>query len=153
MATITGTAGFDVLEGGGANDIIQGLTGNDLLLGNDGNDALSGQSGNDWLYGGDGDDVLNGGNNNDHLSGGDGADTFVFGKGSGKDVITDFDVDNDVLQIAKSKTIKTVADVIKHSTFKNGDVTINLGGGNKIVLKDVSKADFKANPEDHIVIT
>jgi hypothetical protein len=86
------------------------------------------------------------------LSGGDGEDTFVFDSGSGKDTITDFDVENDLLQIAKSKTIKNVADVIKHSTFKNGDVTINLGHGNKIVLKDVSKADFKANPDDHIVV-
>lgn len=153
MATL-GTAGFDVLEGEGSdNDVLQGLQGNDLLLGNDGDDALAGGSGNDWLYGGDGDDVLGGGSGNDNLSGGDGEDTFTFGKGSGKDVITDFDVDNDVLQIAQSKTIKTVADVLKHSKFKNGDVEINLGGGNKIILKDVSKADFKANPDDHIVIT
>ncbi|UVC08143.1 hypothetical protein IHQ71_23775 [Rhizobium sp. TH2] len=152
MATITGTAGFDVLEGTGSDDEIQGLQGNDLLLGNDGDDQLAGQSGNDWLYGGDGDDLLGGGTGNDYLSGGEGADTFNFGAKSGKDVITDFDVENDLLQITKSKTIKNVADVIKQSKFKNGDVEINLGGGNKIVLKDVSKADFKANPEDHIQI-
>ncbi|CAN7663465.1 hypothetical protein [Rhizobium sp. LjRoot254] len=153
MATL-GTAGFDVLEGDEFNDVLQGLQGNDLLLGNGGDDALSGGSGNDWLYGGDGDDVLGGGGGNDMLSGGAGADTFTFASKSGKDTITDFDVDNDLLQIASSKTIKNVADVIKHTKqLKNGDLEINLGGGSKIVLKDVAKADFKANAEDHIVIT
>jgi Ca2+-binding RTX toxin-like protein len=153
MATISGTAGFDVLEGTILADEISGGQGNDLLLGNDGSDELAGQSGNDWLYGGNGDDELNGGTGNDVLTGGDGADTFVFNAKSGKDVITDFDVDNDVLQITKSKVIKNVADVIKHTKqLKNGDLEINLGKGNKIVLKDVSKADFKANAADHIDI-
>jgi Ca2+-binding RTX toxin-like protein len=158
MATL-GTAGFDVLEGEGSdNDVLQGLQGNDLLLGNDGDDALAGGSGNDWLYGGDGDDVLGGGGGNDMLTGGPkggkDSDTFTFSGKSGKDTITDFDVDNDLLQIAQSKTIKTVADVLKHTKqLKNGDLEINLGGGNKIILKDVAKADFKTNPEDHIVIT
>lgn len=155
--TTPGVAGFDVLEGNEFNNILQGLQGNDLLLDNGGDDALAGQTGNDWLYGGDGDDVLYGGTGNDMLiggpTGGADADTFVFGVRSGKDVITDFDVDNDLLQIAKSKFIQDVSDVVKQAKqLENGDLVINLGHGNKITLKDVTKAEFKANPNDHIVI-
>jgi Ca2+-binding RTX toxin-like protein len=165
MATITGTTGFDALEGTNLADEITGGQGNDNLWGHAGDDEIGGQSGNDWLVGGAGNDFLTGGTGNDILTGdvddGDsdpsndvvGADTFFFGAKSGKDTITDFDVDNDVLQITKSKTIKKISDVIKHTKqLKNGDLEINLGKGNKIVLKDVTKAEFKANADDHIQI-
>jgi Ca2+-binding RTX toxin-like protein len=153
MATISGTSGIDILEVTGTDFGLAGGKGNDYLIGADSDDGLDGGKGNDFLFGGDGNDNLTGGEGNDIMSGGDGEDVFVFGKKSGKDIIDDFDVDNDVLQIASSKHIKNVADVIKNSKFKNGDVEINLGGGNKIILKNVSKADFKADPEGHIVIT
>jgi Ca2+-binding RTX toxin-like protein len=155
--SLPAVAGFDVLEGTDLADQISGGQGNDLLLGNDGDDLLAGQSDNDWLYGGDGDDMLSGGTGNDMLTGGPrggaDSDTFVFGAKSGKDTITDFDVENDLLQITKSKIIKDVSDVVKHAKqLKNGDLEINLGHGNKIILKDVTKAEFKANPDDHILI-
>jgi Ca2+-binding RTX toxin-like protein len=150
---ITGGKGNDILLGLGGDDILDGGSGKDRLDGGSGDDQLSAGSGNDRLDGGLGDDLLIGGNGHDRMSGGDGMDTFVFQGKSGKDTITDFDLTHDVLQIAKSKTIKTVDDVIKHSTqLKNGDLVIDLGKGNKITLKDVSKADFKQNPDDHITI-
>ena len=49
MATLTGTAGPDVLTGGASDDVISGLAGND---------TLDGAGGADTLYGGDGDDTL-----------------------------------------------------------------------------------------------
>ncbi len=49
MATLTGTAGPDVLTGGLADDLISGLAGDD---------TLDGVSGADTLYGGDGNDLL-----------------------------------------------------------------------------------------------
>jgi serralysin len=116
-------------------------------------DQLFGQGGNDKLVGGGGDDVLVGGKGNDNLTGGAGSDTFVFSKGDGKDTITDFSVKADILQIAKGVNgIKTVADVVKNATTSGKDVVIDLGGGNKITLKDVKLSDFKKDPGDHIVV-
>jgi Ca2+-binding RTX toxin-like protein len=151
MATIDGTGGFDVLEVTATDHGLDGKGGNDLLLGAASDDGLIGGNGNDWLYGAGGNDNLTGGKGNDVLSGGDGNDVFVFSGKSGKDVITDFDVETDVLQIAKSKFIKNVGDVVKHAKqLKNGDLEINLGHGNKIILKDVTKAEFKNDASSHI---
>lgn len=74
----TASAGNDTVDGGGGNDTIRGQGGHDLLLGSAGNDSLLGGSGNDTLDGGAG---------NDTLEGGSGADVYLFGRGSGQDVI------------------------------------------------------------------
>lgn len=64
--------------------------------GNSGSDGSSGPSGpgsgriDDVLCGGDGDDILDGGSGNDLLIGGLGNDAFIFRRGFGNDVITDF---------------------------------------------------------------
>jgi Ca2+-binding RTX toxin-like protein len=121
-------------------------------------DQLFGGKGDDKLDGGKGDDVIVGGQGSDQLTGGAGADTFVFGKGDfdkkDVDTVTDFTLkDGDILQFAKG-VVKSVGDVVsKASASKDGhDTIINLGSGNKIVLKDVKLADFVKNPHDHIVV-
>jgi len=90
VATITGTAGADVLTGGagpdvivglGGNDTINGLGGNDRICGNAGNDTIRPGDGNDRVWGGAGWDIILGGNGADNLRGGAGADV-VFGQGA-----------------------------------------------------------------------
>ena len=140
--------------GDNGDNVIHGKSFKDLLFGKGGDDKLYGNGGNDELNGGKGDDKLAGGIGNDKLTGGAGHDTFVFGKHSGKDVVTDFDVKKDVLEIAKNLNgIKKPADVLKHASQHGDDVVINLGDGNKIVLKDVKLSDLKKNPGDHFDIT
>lgn len=137
MVTKKGDGGADTLKGTNLKDKLWGEGGNDKLLGLKGADLLDGGKGNDTLSGGDDSDK----------------DTFVFGKASGKDVITDFDVKKDVIEIAKGLNgIKTVKDVLKHADQKGKDVVIDLGGGNKITLKDVKLSDLKKNPGDHFDI-
>jgi Ca2+-binding RTX toxin-like protein len=95
----------DRAEGFGGKDTMMGMAGNDRLSGGSGRDRLEGGSGFDRLFGGSGADRLIGGGGNDRLTGGTGRDTltgnsgadrFVFasaadaGKGSNRDVITDF---------------------------------------------------------------
>lgn len=77
----------------GANEL-SGTDGLDILYGLGGSDTLNGGAGNDLLIGGDGDDTLNGGAGDDFLQGNAGNDTYVFGKGSGNDIIIDFDGKN-----------------------------------------------------------
>ncbi|MEI6757066.1 MAG: hypothetical protein FDX18_10685 [Chlorobium sp.] len=55
-ATLTGTAGADILNGTFSNDTLNGLAGNDKLNGLAGNDILDGGAGIDTLAGGLGDD-------------------------------------------------------------------------------------------------
>jgi Ca2+-binding RTX toxin-like protein len=82
------------------------LTG--VVAGTAGADHLSGGDGDQALFGLDGDDTLEGGKGNDVLSGGAGADKFVFNPnraGEGADVIYDFALGTDLIQLS-------VADVL-----------------------------------------
>jgi Ca2+-binding RTX toxin-like protein len=112
---INGTAGGDLLLGGGEADVLNGLDGEDVLLGAGGDDALDGGPGTDFLVGGGGDDRLLGGNDNDFLfagngndvlngdsandllSGGFGDDTYEITAGSGVDRIIDWS-GNDLIE-------------------------------------------------------
>jgi Ca2+-binding RTX toxin-like protein len=69
---------------------ICGTANNDLINGTSLNNQIFGNAGNDTLYGNEGDDTLDGGFGNDILEGGAGNDTYLFGIGSGKDMIRDY---------------------------------------------------------------
>ncbi|MDB5524669.1 MAG: hemolysin-type calcium-binding protein [Rhizobium sp.] len=139
---------------GGPNDnVIIGKSFKDKLFGNGGDDKLYGNGGNDVIKGGSGDDLIVGGRGDDKLTGGTGSDTFVFKQDSGKDIVTDFDVKKDVLEIARGLNgIKKAGDVLDHASQKGKDVIINLGDGNKITLKNVDLDDLKKHPGDHFDI-
>jgi serralysin len=131
-----------------------GTSKNDEIIGKAFKDKLFGKGGDDILSGKGGNDILDGGTGNDKLTGGEGSDTFVFAKNSGKDVITDFDVKKDVIEISKGiNGIKKAADVLDHAKQVGKNVVIDLGDGNKITLKDVEISDLKKNPGDHFDIS
>ncbi|MGO4707038.1 cadherin domain-containing protein [Microvirga sp. 2MCAF38] len=108
---LTGTGGDDRLEGEAGNDVLRGLGGNDVLLGEAGNDRLSGGAGRDVLTGGSGQDV------------------FVFDTKLSKssrvnktnqDTITDFNVQDDTIHLAKSVFTK----LSKKGVLKAGEFYI-----------------------------
>ncbi|WPP81632.1 calcium-binding protein [Acinetobacter pittii] len=90
LGFIIGTKLDDTLNGTVQNDILVSASGNDILNGAAGSDTLVGGSGNDKLYGGAGLDILIGGTGNDNLEGGYHGDTYIFSKGHGQDIITDY---------------------------------------------------------------
>lgn len=113
LNVINGTTGNDRVGGTRDADQINGLDGDDRLVGRNGDDVLEGGNGNDTVLGGNGDDVLVGGADNDRLIGGAGADTFVFGAQAGdgdrdRDVITDFNVDEDSIVFEAGAVIRFV---------------------------------------------
>jgi Ca2+-binding RTX toxin-like protein len=126
--TLNGGDGKDLLFGGLGNDVLNGGSGNDKLYGEAGKDILDGGLGKDTLDGGTGNDTLIDSKGNDVMVGGAGADTFVFSKAnslqaatlektpvldalgrptgsfltervSNVDIIKDFDVNQDVIEL------------------------------------------------------
>lgn len=96
---LRGGGGKDTLLGGGGKDHLAGGRGKDDVIGDGGSDTLKGDGGRDNLEGGGGRGVLDGGRGNDVLAGGRGPDTFVFGTGSGKDRMFDYQSGLDLIQI------------------------------------------------------
>ncbi|MCC5620202.1 hypothetical protein [Nostoc sp. CHAB 5715] len=106
---IDGGAGSDILIGGDGADRIDGGSDDDNLLGGNGDDILFGSSGKDILIGNKGDDYLQGDSGDDFLKGGPGSDKFAFATGSqfdikelGVDIISDFNPEQDKIQLSKS---------------------------------------------------
>jgi predicted extracellular nuclease len=162
-----------------------GGNGPDTLIGTDGADYLDGGNGPDILIGGAGDDILIGGNGADELVGGLGADRMTGGNGpdrfiinslnesllSGFDVITDFNINNDILDGPSAVSAADVAQVgavaslagadigavLTASSFRaNGAAVFTLGSGSGtrtfVALND-STAGFSANTDAVIEIT
>ncbi|WP_373707131.1 calcium-binding protein, partial [Neisseria dentiae] len=120
-----------------------------------------GGEGNDKLYGNSGSDTLTGGTGNDYLSGGGEADTYVFAKGHGQDVISDYSggtKGNDVIRFTdvgldEAKFQKSGNDLIifGYNTTDSVKVEGFFAHGfyeiEQFEFKDqtVSLADFRAN--------
>lgn len=144
----SGTEGTDVLTagirdarlwGGGGNDTLTGGRGEDVLLGGDGNDVLFGARGEDRLLGGTGDDILNGGAGHDVLTGGSGADRFDLLRGTGSDVVTDFNpADGDRIGLTAG-TAWTV------TTGSDGFAAVSIGLGDRLSLSGVLPSQVDAS--------
>ena len=81
----------------------------------------------------------------DTLTGGSGADTFIYTSGYGKDVITDYTANTDVLNIVggvvkKASTIKGTQDLTL--TITKGSIKLINGAGKKLTIND-SSGTFK----------
>ena len=108
--SLTGNGAANTLKGGGGNDtLLAGEGGDDKLYGGAGNDTMTGGAGNDTLMGGAGRDIMSGGLEHDTLVGGAGddeltgdagTDTFVFGLGDGDDIINDFIMADDRIDLS-----------------------------------------------------
>lgn len=145
--TVLGGAGQDWLSGGTEDDLLFGGSGNDRLLGGEDEDRLSGGIGADGLWGDAGADSLSGGLGNDRIEGGRGddrmsggpqGDVFVFAGGSGDDVITDFQMGFDVLDLTWTRRIEIV-DLAGDALLVSGRNSVLLLG---VEAQDVTLADL-----------
>ncbi|OTK24855.1 calcium-binding protein [Acinetobacter pittii] len=130
---IIGTKLDDTLNGTVQDDILVSASGNDILNGAAGSDTLVGGSGNDKLYGGDGVDILVGGTDNDYLEGGYQGDTYIFSKGHGQDIISDYSAGTAGEDIIKFTDVKF--DEVK---FRKEGTDLKLSGyneGDEITIK------------------
>jgi Ca2+-binding RTX toxin-like protein len=112
-------------------------------VGNALDNQLSGNDIGNYLLGGLGNDTLNGWAGNDVLFGEGGADTFVFTRGTGGDVIGDFQAGVDKIRLEGLGFANYAA--LQPRIFEvGGNTGINLGQGDFIVLNGVTNAQLSA---------
>lgn len=148
VVTVSGSSGGDTVILGDLEGKVNTGGGNDLVDASGGDSTVTGGAGNDYIISSDapssGDAAA--------AASGDG-NTFVFKKGSGKDVIEGFDLKNDVIKLKNIDGIDSAKDVIKHAKQSGDNVVIKLGDGNKITLLNVDLKDLKKNPGDHFDVS
>jgi Ca2+-binding RTX toxin-like protein len=115
--------------------------------GNGGNNELYGNAGRNHLSAGFGFDILDGGTGNDVLEGGVGADQFQFLRGTGKDVVVDYEATFDDFYFVELKGASDFADMIEdHAEEKKGDVVITFGKDVIVIenhaIADLQESDF-----------
>lgn len=112
-------------------------------VGNDLANGLTGSATGNYLLGGAGNDTLNGMGGNDVLFGESGNDVFVFGAGTGGDVIGDFVRGQDRIDLSAFGL--TFAQLQANFSQNGSDGAINLGNGNFIVLHSVTMSQLTAS--------
>ena len=135
--SVWGSHGNDWIRGDddysveGGDDMLYGGPGHDLIFGNGGDDRLFGGTDNDQLVGGDGDDLLRGSLGHDILTGDAGSDSFVLAIDEGLDIITDFEIDSDLLVLytgVSSDTI-SITQLDSNTALSVGDETLAILNG------------------------
>jgi VCBS repeat-containing protein len=142
QSTLTVTIGND--------QYIAGTPGETLVAGNS-KQVLDGGLGNVTINGGNGADVLIGGPH-DTLTGGNGPDTYVFGPGFGLNIITDFNVHNDQIQIDHSLFANVSAVMAHTADDARGNAVITYDANDTITFLNINSAQLQAHPSDfHLV--
>ncbi len=123
---ITGNTLANSIKAGAGNDTVFANVGNDKLLGGAGNDVLSGEAGNDSINGEAGNDTLSGGSGDDTLTGGEGKDVFVHV--ADNDLITDYNEDDDTIQLVEGKVIG--------ASLSGSNVILDVGIRGSVTVQD-----------------
>ena len=105
-----------------------------LILGNAIGNTLLGDAGNDTLDGGAGLDIL---------WGQQGADTFRISKGTGIDIVADFQLGIDKLDVS-AFGITTLAQLQARMVQVNNDTALNLDNGDQVILLGVTATAISA---------
>ena len=118
---VVGLDGFSQLEGGAGNDILFAGGGSDYADGGEGGDLVLGGAGADYLVGRPGDTLDGGAGNDFYEADGDGPVTYVFRRGSGRDVMgswfPEFTFDNPWVLDRRS-------DVVRFEGLQSSDVEL-----------------------------
>lgn len=140
--TIEMPANIEELYLTGKNDInATGSSGGNWIYGNAGANRIDGGGGFDFISGGKGKDVLTGGAS---------SDTFHFLQGSGKDVVTDFTVGFDEIDLSDLSGATSFADMLENHVQEKGDHLWISYGKDIVVLKNIAIDDLKAGDFDFV---
>ncbi len=149
--SIARVVNLEVINAGAGNDIVDLTSANFILSnaveinGEAGNDILWGSNGNDTVNGGDGNDALFGGTGSDILTGGIGSDIFQFTATAANDIITDFSLTDDSIQLyyqAEDNHTNT------NLSLASGVLTWDVDSTSNDVLIDMSATIASSNLND-----
>ena len=112
-------------------------------VGNELDNLITGNAIGNVLLGGAGNDTLDGGAGQDIFWGQAGADTYLIRKGTGIDIIADFAPGTDRLDV-RDYGFKTTAVFTSRMTQVGADVSVDLGGGDSVILMGVKIANLGA---------
>jgi Ca2+-binding RTX toxin-like protein len=148
--TITGGNASDTIDGGAGSDSLDGGDGLDRIFGGTENDTITGGGGADTIEGGDGRNRIEGGLANDSLTGGVNQDTFVFRRGDGSDVITNFDARIDILDfVGFGANYDTPGELLAAADQSGDDTVIELTVSGalaaRVLLRGVSVDDLSGD--------
>jgi Ca2+-binding RTX toxin-like protein len=96
---------------------------------------ITGTDGNDTLIGGDEKNSIVGGAGNDIITTGGGKNILKFGENSGSDVITDFQTDNDLIQIESSLGFADANAILAAVTYDGLTAELVLSEGNTLTIE------------------
>jgi beta-glucanase (GH16 family) len=102
-----------------------------------------GNSEDNIITGGTGSQTIDGHAGNDVLIGGGGADTFIFTRGDGSDLITDFGAD-DMVRL-NNYSFSSFDQVTSHLSQVGADLHLDLGSGESLVFANKTAGDLHAN--------
>lgn len=105
----------EVKVGTNNDDTIYGHSKDDIIVGRDGDDSLNGLNGDDTIIDGDGRDTMRGAS---------GADLFILVKDEHTDVITDFNPDEDVIDLSALSLIGGLNNLIVTSYLWGAEVQV-----------------------------
>lgn len=106
---------------------VYGTDAAESFSGSDAADSFWAQGGNDTIAALAGDDLIDGGAGNDTMSGGFGADTYLFGRGSGQDVIVESEDGSNATDVVLFAPDVLPADVAVSRV--GDDLLLAIGGG------------------------
>lgn len=114
------------------------------------NDTIDGEAGDDTLYGQEGDDRIIGGLGNDYIEGGIGNDVFVATDGDTQDVIGDFVIGEDMLDVLGldngSGGLVLTSDVAVSSDGQGGSI-LTFPNGEQIILRGIDPSLLDTDAE------
>lgn len=150
MVVETAKKGEDTVQSSISFDLGKFKLIENLILDGDRDINATGNANDNTIEGNDGDNEIEGGRGDDQLTGGDGEDLFIFNRGDGKDVITDFDArgkDHEVIEVDGFGRKFDFEDLDISAVGKKG-VEVDFGHGDTIFLegvrlKDVDASDFQ----------
>jgi Ca2+-binding RTX toxin-like protein len=108
-------------------------------VGNELGNLILGNAIGNTLLGGAGNDTLDGGAGLDILWGEAGADTFRISKGTGTDIIADFQVGTDKLDVS-AYGFTTLAQLKARMVQVNNDISLSLDNGDQVILLGINLA-------------
>ncbi|HTV68766.1 MAG TPA: calcium-binding protein [Rhizobiaceae bacterium] len=137
-----------IIRGDNTSEIINGTNSADTIYGYGGNDLIRGLNGNDRIYGGAGNDDIYGGLGANDLYGGTGLDWFIMtarGVGLSDDLIVDFDLDSDRIDVKawNVSDFSQIQAIMTNDSF--GDATLNAiwnGYAHRITVDGIAASEL-----------